>query len=178
MQPELHPDVKTAIRAWADAGELERSAEVLTGARRDLDPALLPQLRSKIAEISAECCVELLALERDVVPGKPIEVMGMALMPKQAERFVAWAADQKATGMALGVGPQAWGRMVEAGMRRYVSAERSRTDRRQSVRDWSRRAAEAEQLLGTAAAQALDVPKPRSASSGLMGMIAARTFKS
>jgi len=175
----LHPEVKAALKAWADAGELEASAKVLSAARRDLDAALLPQLRRKIAEISAECCVELLALERDVTPGEPIEVLGMQLMPKQAERFVAWAQDQQATGLALGVEPEAWSRMVETGMRTYVDKERAAAGtNKSSVKDWSRRAAEAQQLLDGVSRHGFNVEAPDPKRSGLMGLLAAKKFKS
>ena len=172
----VHPDVKAAVIAWAGAADLDAAAAILDESRKKLDPGLLPQLRTEVAEISAESFVALLALERDVVPGpKPVEILGVELHPKQAERLSAWLQDQRSTAEALGLEPEAWGRMIDAGMKRYLANERGAAG--PVPRDASKRVIEAQRLLGTASAKGFANPRTPVGrrGSGLLDILAARS---
>ena len=165
----VHADVKAAVIAWSSAEDLDHASAKLDQARRSLAPDLLPALRQEVAEVSAETLIELIALERDVVPGEPIEWQGLSLMPRQAERVAAFLQDQIPTAKALGVDPLEWGRMVEKGLRIYVA----RNQGAKAAADEAR-AKKALTLIGRAPIAA----PPATKSGGLAGILAARTFKS
>lgn len=59
----VHELVQGAVHTWAHAKSLEALQKAPTEKRRALPSALLPQLISEIAEISAELMVELLGSE-------------------------------------------------------------------------------------------------------------------
>lgn len=112
----VHPGVEAAVRAWAKESDLSVGARVLGEHRLRLGPEQVAELRTEVAEISAEGLIELLALERGVTPGEATEVFGIPLLPKQIERLSAWILDQREVHEALGVSAEAWGRMLEAGL--------------------------------------------------------------
>ena len=166
---DVHADVKAAVIAWSQAEDLDDASATLRQARLSLAPELLPVLRREVAEISAETLIELIALERDVVPGEPIEWQGLSLMPRQAERVAAFLQDQIPTAEALGLGPEEWGRKVEQGLRVYVARTQGA---RATVSEANAKKALA--LIGRESVAAPPAPK----SGGLAGILAARTFKS
>ena len=165
----VHPDVKRAVIAWSEADDLDHASDTLRQACRTLQPDLIPQLREEVAEISAETLIELIALERDVLPGEPIEWQGLSLMPRQAERVAAFLQDQLPTAEALGVEPMRWGQMVEKGLRLYVARNQgAQADKNEA------QAKKALALIGQSPTPAVPAPK----SGGLAGILAAKTFKS
>lgn len=161
----VHEDVKRAVLAWAGAPDLDDAARQLAKHRRRLDAELVDELTHEIAEISAETLIELIAMERDVIPGPTVEILGLALYPKQAERVAAWVEDQEPTTTALGIDPDDWGAIVERGLRKYVARERGNVEARTR---------QASDLIG--AARKNRFAPPRRESSGLSGLLAARTF--
>ncbi|MBI2377460.1 MAG: hypothetical protein HYV07_25895 [Deltaproteobacteria bacterium] len=120
MKVVVHPEVEAVVRAWAKETDLSAGAKVLAERRAAMAPEHLAELRSEVSEISAEGLIELLALERGVTPGEVQEVFGISLLPKQVERLSAWLLDQQEVAEALGVGAEAWGRMLQAGLDRHL----------------------------------------------------------
>ncbi len=177
----MHEAVKAAVRAWASAGSSSAGAAALSSARRRLDRALIPTLVAELAEISAELMVEMLAKPEGVGAGAaPVEVEGVALHPKQAERLGAWLEDQRATAGALGLPPKAWLAALERGFSAYGAREggskagpADSSGPRSDLRPCA--APEATALLGAARRQFENPPAP---GAGLHGLIAARHFAS
>lgn len=116
----VDPAVQAVVRAWAKEEDLSAGARALAAGRATLSMELQAELRSEVAEISAESMIEVLALDRGVAPGETTEVFGIPLLPKQIERLSAWILDQREVAEALGVGAEAWGRMLESGLDRHL----------------------------------------------------------
>jgi hypothetical protein len=174
--------VKAAVKAWGAASDLDAAAQALADARRDLDPALLPELRTEVAEISAECLVEVLALEKDVVRKDPVEILGLPLFPKQVERVGAWLHDQAPTAAALGVDLPTWSKLLEVGMERYRAAQLGLPAPPSSLEGAAALAKNIEQARSLIDASAPSKFENRAApgtskKAGLLGMLAARRFK-
>ena len=122
-RPDIDPQVISVVRSWAAAGQLDAAAAALADGRRALDATLRIQLQAEIAEISAEGLIDLIAMVEGTDEGEPQEVLGLQLMPVQRERVSAWLFDQRATAEALGLEQEVWGKLLVAGMERYIARE-------------------------------------------------------
>jgi hypothetical protein len=170
--------VKDAVRGWARAASFENGAKVLAEARRALPAELVPQLVSELSEISAELMVELLARAEGVDPdAELVEVEGVKLHPKQAERLGAWLEDQKLTAEALGLEPKTWLAALDRGF--SALAAREGEGRAASPENLEGAARAARRMVGADPAGFENRPDPsKSARAGLSGLLAARSFPS
>lgn len=178
MDPaDVHPRVKEAVRAWAHAANIERSAHALAEARGRLPPELVAQLVDEVAEISAELMVELVTRADGVdTTQAPVDVLGVPLLPKQAERLGAWLEDQQLVAGALGLDSDAWLRQLERGFERYgqrvTGASAADAATATDVSD------DVKRMLGNARGKFEARPAPgTSRRAGLSGLLAARGFK-
>lgn len=175
-KPSVPAEVQAAVRAWAAEEELEDGAQVLALERRKLPSELHATLRSEVAEISVECLIEVLALERGVEPGETVEVFGLALLPKQVERLSAWILDQRAVADALGVDPEAWGRMLVSGLDRYRAAQGAGDGAQDTAA--ADKLLRAKSLLGDHSLPFQNRPQPgASGQAGVAGLLGAMRFR-
>lgn len=178
--------VKTAVRAWAAHDRPEKAGSALGEHRRALPAELMPQLVAEVAEISAELVVRLLERTDGLEPpdAEPVELEGLRLHPKQAERLAAWGEDQTHTVKALGLSSEAWIKAFDAafvrlqarlGAESEAAAEEAGTLSDRS--DDAAKAAAARRMLGAGAPRFENRPPPgNSPRAGLSGLLAAREF--
>jgi hypothetical protein len=110
-------------------------------------------------------------------------VLGLHLLPRQAERLAAWVGDQPATALALGLELESWGRMVEAGMARYLESQGKRAAGEAREDDRARGTSkaqridrgEAERFLGLARGANFVAP-PAAGPKGVLSLISAAKF--
>lgn len=177
-RPDIAPAVKDAVRAWGKAKDGEAGARALADARQRLPAELVPQLVQELAEISAELLLAMLTREDGLTTdAKPVDVQGVELHPKQAERLGAWLEDQQRTAKALGLDGATWQRLLDAAMTKLgaSSDDASKPDATKPAA--AQLSEDAKKLVGAVAASFENRPEPgKSAKAGLSGLLAARSF--
>ncbi len=119
QRPEIHDDVKKAVLAWGNGGTASGCAKALAAARAKLAPQHLGQLVSEVAEVTAECAVDILNGDRS---GGPKTQIGAMQLSRQAQGLLyAWVMDLKTTAKALGLSFEQWMRELDATMQRMIA---------------------------------------------------------
>lgn len=173
-RPQIAEAVKDAVRAWAKAKDPDAGARALAKARQALPAELVPQLVSELAEIGAEILLSLLTREDGVdAAAAPVDVEGVALHPKQAERLGAWAEDQVKVAKALGLDGPTWQKKVEQAMTTLGKGEGAAPADAPAAQISD----SAKKLVGAIGEKFENRPEAgKSEQSGLRGLLAARGF--
>ena len=169
--------VVAAVRAWAAAGV--EGAAMLAEQRRALDPLLLPQLVSEVAEITAEQLLVVLDRPLSRPPRKderPVPFLGVELAQEQGRRAAAWLDEQAELAQALALSPEQWSERLTEGMRRVLERLRGKP---LSTTASALGATVADGALAATARGFEGGADPRvSDQAGLRGVLSARSFSS
>ena len=171
-RPQVPQPVIDVVKRWGTAPTADAGVVALKAGRLALAAELRLTLCQEVAEICAETLVEVIALEEGVTDGEVVEYEGVPLLPKQAERVSAWYRNQLPIAAALGVEPETWARLLNAGMAALIDGARAGAQAPPSLNA-------AKRLLGQGAASFENPPAPgTSQRAGLSGILAARRFQS
>lgn len=150
---------------------------MLAEQRRALDPLLLPQLVSEVAEITAEQLLVVLDRPSSQPPRKderPVPFLGVALSQEQGRRAAAWLDEQRELALALALSPEAWSERLSQAMSAVLERLRGRP---LSSATSALANTVADGALASAA-RGFDggVDPRRSDKAGLRGVLSARSF--